>query len=82
MDILNTAHVRTPHDEDDRAKMNDEGCPNHPVSGQKPDHPEEQTVRADGSTPLMKLVDAVFGRVESHKSKSADEGDLISSIVA
>ncbi len=36
MDILNTAHVRTPHDEDDRAKMNDEGCPNHPVSGQKP----------------------------------------------
>jgi len=82
MDILNAAPARTPSDEDDRAKMNDEGCPNHPVPAQKLDYPEAQTVRADGSTPLMKLVDAVLVRGGVTKPKSADEGDLISSIVA
>jgi hypothetical protein len=82
MDILNTAHVRTPHDDDDRARMNDEGCPNHPVPLQKSDDPKAHTMRADASSPLMRLVDAVLVRGGVTKPKSADEGDLISSIVA
>jgi hypothetical protein len=90
----------TRHDEQDLARMNDEGCPNDPVLsmatktrierasetlGQILDHPESLGLGAGVPQPLLDLIDVVRCRLSmeiEEKSRLANEGDLISSIVA
>jgi hypothetical protein len=101
MKSLNFATVsETRRDEQDLARMNDEGCPNDLVLnvpqrpgiegtcdtlGQILDRPESLGLGASVPQPLLDLIGVVRSRLSieiEKKSALANEGDLISSIVA